>query len=80
LQQIRNDQVTQGAKACSNCRLVKRCHLFREMTEVITIWNHRNEDLPFPFQPQILAQTCPDYESPLDVIRIAEATKKAGTV
>jgi hypothetical protein len=45
--------------------------MFKEMEAIIQMWNAKNE-VKFPFKTEILAQTCPHYESPLDVIKMAE--------
>jgi len=74
--QIRNDKVTQIAKACNNCRHVAVCGMYSDMGGIIKLWDSQNE-VKFPFKPEILAQTCPHYESPLDVIKLAEQMQEA---
>lgn len=73
--QIRDNKVTQLAKSCDNCRHVAVCGMFADMTGIVKLWDTQNE-VKFPFKPEMLAQTCPHYESPLDVIKLAEKTQE----
>lgn len=75
--QIRNNKVTQISKGCTNCRHVAVCSMFKDMEAIITMWNNNNPDVKFPFKTEILAQTCPHYESPLDVIKLADQMSEA---
>lgn len=76
--QIRDNKVTQLARACSNCRKIKTCYIYKDMSAIVKLWNSQNE-LKFPFAPEIMAQNCDDFESPLDVIVLAEKTQEANT-
>ncbi len=74
--QIRDNKVTQLARACGNCRKVKTCYIYKDLSGIEKLWNSQNE-LKFPINPEVLAQDCDDYESPLDVIVIAKETQEA---
>lgn len=69
-------EIAQPHRACTTCRKVKVCVLIRDAIALESNWNERNGELiKFPFMPISLAQICPEYESPFDVIQLAKEVK-----
>lgn len=64
-------------KGCDSCRKVTICFLYREAVVIQKQWDEINGNIvKIPMIPTTLALSCPEYESPSDVIKMSKDSKE----
>jgi hypothetical protein len=63
-------------KSCVNCRHVKTCFLYRMALRGIQAFDAEAEGIvKFPMKAEAIAYKCPEFESPLDIIKKSEMSQ-----
>lgn len=61
-----------ASKDCSNCRMLDTCILHKMATAGVESFNQQQTIMKFPFNPNMLALTCPKFETEDMVVRLQE--------
>ena len=58
------------ATSCKDCRHEKVCMLVRMAEAGVESFNAQTDVMKFPFDPAMLALTCPKFETEEDVVKL----------